>query len=290
MVRIGRTLEVRLMARVARRRSRSVVVVCMALDALQGRVRSGQRIVRIGRMVEVDARPVRRAVACVASCRKRSSSVARIGCALPIRLMAAVARRRQSRVVVVRVALCARHSRMRPGQREYRSMIEGGRRPVCRRVAERAVRGKSCRNVRGIVGAGEVSLVTSVAGRRQRRVVVVHMALRALNGSMRAGKREARFVVIEIRQRPRSRVVALRAVSRKPSRRVRRIVRRLVVGLMASVARCRQRCVVVVHVTLGTLHCSVRTGQRECRAAVIERRRLPAARGVANGAVCRESR
>ena len=63
--------------------------------------------------------------------------------------------------------------------------------------------------------AGEVSLVAPVTRRRQRRVVIVHMALGALNCGMCAGQWKRRVVVIEISQRPRSRVVTLRAVSRK---------------------------------------------------------------------------
>ena len=113
------------------------------------------------------------------------------------------------------MALRARNRCMSARQRKDRRVIEGRRSPVCSRVAMRAVGRESCGNVSGILGSRKVSLMAPIAGGGQRCVVVIHVALRTLNGRMRAGERETRLVVIERSQRPRSCVVALRAVGRK---------------------------------------------------------------------------
>jgi len=98
----------------------------VALHALQCRVRSRERVIRIRGVVEVDVGPIRRIVAGFARSGKRRGGMVGIGRALPVRLMAAVARRRQRRVVVICVALRARHRRMRSHQREDRRVIERG--------------------------------------------------------------------------------------------------------------------------------------------------------------------
>lgn len=166
MVRVRCSGEVCLVARIAGRWSRRVAVIRVALDALQCRVRSRQRIVCVGRMVKVDACPVGCVVAGIARCWKGSGGVARIGCALPVGLMASEARRGQRCVVVVHMALSARNRRMCAGQWKHRGVIEGGRGPVGRCVAERTVGRESGGSVRWIGGAGEVSLVAAVARRR----------------------------------------------------------------------------------------------------------------------------
>ena len=102
----------------------------MALHALKRRVRSGKRIVRINRMVEVDVRPVGGVVAGLAGGRERRGSMVRICRALPVRLVAAVARRRQGCLVIVCMALRARLSGVCANEREHRRMIERGRCPV----------------------------------------------------------------------------------------------------------------------------------------------------------------
>ena len=123
------TRKVCLVAGVARGRSRSVVVVCVALCARHSRVRARQRIVRISSVIEVDVCPVRRVVARFAGRRERNRGMVWIGCTLPVRLMAAVAGGRQRCVVVVGVALRACHRCMRSRQREYRGVIEARRYP-----------------------------------------------------------------------------------------------------------------------------------------------------------------
>jgi hypothetical protein len=194
--------EVRLVARITGRRCVYVVVVRVALDARQCCVRSCQRIVGIRRVIEGDSRPVGRVVTGVARSGECGRNVTGIRGTREIRLVTAVARRRQCRVVVIRVALRALQGCMCTRQREHRSMIESGRSPGAGRVAQSAVRGEARSHVSGVRGPCEVSLVAPVAGRRQCCVVVVGMALRTGNGRMRTSQRERRRVVIEGCPRP----------------------------------------------------------------------------------------
>ena len=98
----------------------------MALHALQRRMRPRQRVIRVCGVVKVDVSPIRRVVARFAGSREPRGGMVGISRTLPVRLMAAVASRRQRRVVVVRVALRTRHRRMRSHQRKHRRMIERG--------------------------------------------------------------------------------------------------------------------------------------------------------------------
>ena len=67
------------------------------------------------------------------------------------------------------------------------------------------------------------------------------------------------------------------------------ILRPREVGLMATVAIGRQRCVVVVHVAGRAGHALVGSGQRECGLVVIEHRAIPGSGGVAGRAGGREA-
>jgi len=100
----------------------------------------------------------------------------RIRCARPIGLVTAIAVRRQRCVVVVGVALCARNSRVRSGQRKHRGVIEGRRAPRGRRVAQRTIGRESRSCVVRIRGAVEVGLMASIAGCRRSRIDIVDMA------------------------------------------------------------------------------------------------------------------
>ena len=124
MIRIRGSGKVRLVARVASRRCRGVVVVGMALNTGQRSMQSGQRVIRIDRVIEIDIGPVRRRMACVASRREPGTHMVGICGSLPVRLMASVTARGQRRVVVVRVALRAGDRGMRPRQREDRRVIK----------------------------------------------------------------------------------------------------------------------------------------------------------------------
>ena len=65
---------------------------------------------------------------------------------------------------------------MRAGEREGRVVIEGGRCPVGRRVAQCAIGWEAGGDVGRVGGAGEVLLVAAVATGGQRGVVVIDVA------------------------------------------------------------------------------------------------------------------
>ena len=146
-------------------------------------------------------------------------------------------------VARVRVAGCANTVCVAVIRREV-SVIERGSGPAGRGVAGIASRREASGLVIGIRGPVVIRLVTSIAGRWQRRVVVVHVALHA--GHVRrviSRQRESRRVVIEggarpIRGRPGG--VASVASCREADGRVRRAIRAVVVRLMTGNA-CRAR-------------------------------------------------
>ena len=84
----------------------------MALRAGQRRMHSRKWVVSVHRMVEGDGRPVGGRMARVACRGKSDRDVIGIGCPCKVGLVAAVARCRQCRVVVVSVALRARDGGM----------------------------------------------------------------------------------------------------------------------------------------------------------------------------------
>lgn len=135
MIRVGRTVEVRLVARITRRRRIAIVVACVALRAAQRGMHASQRIVRILGVIKRDIRPVGGRVAGFARSRETGGRMIRVCRSSPIRLMTSEACRRQSCVIVVRMALRAGHSRMRPRQRKDRGVIEARRAPAARRMA-----------------------------------------------------------------------------------------------------------------------------------------------------------
>ena len=220
--------------------------------------------------------------------------------AIPIRQVAADARRVRAGqcVIVVYVAQRASRCQMRARQREAGvRVVECRSGPSGCVVARRTLRcWEACRNVvrnRASQGlcAGPRRLVASVAirVRRRERIVVVHMAVRAghyfarRRQLMRTGQRPSRGAVIKRRCRPGDRVVACRAIRRGkwcPRACVCRIIRRLPGRKMAAgipaVRRLNGQRVVIVNVALRTCrHFScrrhlVRIRQREARCAVIK--------------------
>lgn len=107
MLGIRGTREIRLVTRVAGRRSGSVVVIRMALRALQCCVHSGQRIVRIQGVIEIHARPCGGVMTGVAGGREGDGRVVWIGGVLEVGLVTTKAVRWQCAVVVVGMALRA---------------------------------------------------------------------------------------------------------------------------------------------------------------------------------------
>ena len=121
MIRLRRALEIFQVAAHTRRIrvTQVVVIVDVALCALHGRVRPGQRESR-SRVIEGGAGPRRGAMALLASLRESGADVVRIGRALEIFQVAADASRicAGQVVVAIHVALRALHASVRPGQRE----------------------------------------------------------------------------------------------------------------------------------------------------------------------------
>jgi hypothetical protein len=156
--------------------------------------------------------------------------------------MAAVASRRQSRVITGAMATDVRAGAGRDGMRTLqrergRAVIECRRGPPSGRVAVCAIRKRkrrTCRLMWWIIRLlpGRQMASRAAARRRQAaRVIVVHVARSAGRGHVEASKREIRLrVVIERCRGPRSGVVAIRAVrksKRRPGGLMRRIIRLL---------------------------------------------------------------
>lgn len=83
--------------------------------------------------------------------------------------------------------------------------------------------------------------------------------------------------------------VAERAGRGKTCSHVIRIVGSLIVDFMAAVTVCRQGRVIVVHVTIRARDRGVRADQGEGRVVVVEGRRTPPGRAVANVTLLREA-
>ena len=215
-------------------------------------------------------------------------------------IVVAMATRALENRVVARVGMagCANTIRVAVIRREVR-VVERGSGPAGRGVARVASRGEASRLVIGIRGPGVIRLVTAIAGRRQRRVVVVHVALRA--GHVRrviSRQRERRGVVIEGGTRPiRGCPGGVASIARcgEAHGRVRRVIGAVVVRLVAGNA-CRARQTVSTRwaegrvVALRALQSRVRALQGEAGGCVIERRTAPIGRRVALIARGREAR
>ena len=127
--------------------------------------------------------------------------------------------------------------------------------PVGRGMALIAGLRKARLDVIGIGGALEVCQVTLSACPARQLVIIVRVALRALQRCMGARQSESGRRVIKSRRRPGRRVVALRASLREPGCGVGRIVGRVEVVLVAIDAGGigRREIVVAVYVALHAL-------------------------------------
>jgi len=178
-----------------------------------------------------------------------------------VRIVSAMASRALEHGVVigVRVARRAHSARiaMTGWERRVLRMVECCSRPRRRVVACLA----SCREklrlrcVAGIRRVVVVRLMTSDARRRQRRVVVVDVAIGTLprRYSVRAGQRERRVVVVKGGIGPYRRVMAQFTRGRETSGCVSRIVRSGIIRLMARVAQSAIERIVVVLVAITAL-------------------------------------
>jgi len=185
-------------------------------------------------------------------------------------------------VACIRVASCADPVRVAVIHREVR-VIERRARPRRCCVASGAGRREPGGSVVRIGRAVVVALVATHAGRRQRRVVVVHVAISAGHGGVRAGQRESRRVVIEGSAGPVRRAVADIARRRETHRCVLRIICIVVIRLVArNASRVRVgQVVIAIGVATGARDCRMRPRQREAGGGVIEHPVAPVGGGVA---------
>lgn len=136
---IGCPSKVRLVTRVAvcRRAGKHVVDVAQSAGDSGVRTRQWKRRVVV---VECRAGPGGRCVAGIAGCRKARRSVVGIRRSVPVSLMAAIARGRERRVVVVHMTCRTRNRRMSSGERKCGVVvIEGGWTPPAGRVTDRTI-------------------------------------------------------------------------------------------------------------------------------------------------------
>lgn len=139
MVRVVRSLVIRLVAAIAGGRQRGVVVVHVALRAGDGYVETGERESRQV-MVEGCLQPRRGVVTYLARVGESHRCVRRIVGAVVIRHVASRARRVRQVVVSVYVTLCAGDAHVEAGQWEPGVVvIEGRRQPGNGGVANRAI-------------------------------------------------------------------------------------------------------------------------------------------------------
>ena len=180
-------IRVRLALRVAIGAGKHRVVVRVGMaggaDAIGSAVIRGEPCV-----IKDRAQPRSRVVARLARGREARRLMVGVGRAVVVRLMAAVASRRQSRVVVVHVALRTWDRDVEARQWEGgQIVVERRLQPGRRVVAHLTGVGESDRSMRRIVGA---VVVRHVAGRAcwvAQVIVPIHVTLRARSCQMHAG-------------------------------------------------------------------------------------------------------
>ena len=173
-------------------------------------------------------------------------------------------------------------------QREER-VIECGSCPRRCRVAGGASRREPSSLVVRIRGGHILRLVTRVAIHRNRRVVVVQVAIGARNRSVRTRQRERSIVVVERGIGPNRRVVAEVARLRETCRHVAGIIGCVEIVQVAVHAGRAGDVVIAVDVALGALQRGVGAGKRKARRRMIKGSSGPGCRAVAYRAIGREA-
>lgn len=267
VIRIGGSVVVGLMTAITSRWQGRVVVVHVAAGAGHGGVRASQRESRVV-VIEAGIGPRGRAVADVAGCREADLRVIGIIRVVVVGLMASDASGVGARqlVVSIHVALLAGQRTMRASQRPPgRGVIEGAIPPVRRGVTLVARGGEPCLDVIRIRGSVVVSLVAVHAGAAGELVIVVDVALRALQRNMRAGQRKTCRCMVERRIGPVGGAVTSLTAGGETGGGMRRIIRGVVVVLVAADASRigAGQAVITIHVALLALQSGVKTSQRE---------------------------
>lgn len=219
--------------------------------------------------------------------RKTGRGVRRIVGAVVVVLVATDARciRAGQVVVAVHVTLLALQRGVEAGQREAGSrVVKCTAAPGGRRVARLAGCGEAHLGVIGAVRIVVIGLVTTDAGgvRAGQAVVAAEVALRALQGRVRASQREAGGRVIERAAAPGCSGVAVLACGGELRLRMVRIGGAVVVRQMATGARRvgAGQVIVAVDMALRAEDRKMRAGQREAGGGMIEAGIPPVGRAV----------
>lgn len=241
----------------------------MALRTRRRKMHTCQREQRLAviecRRLPCVGRMTRRAI------RREPGMRRRIGCC-EIRLMASDACRRRIREHSIQVTLHARHGLMRSREREADLVvIECRRMPSVHGMARRAIGGES--RVLRIRRTREIGLVAADAGHGRSGKHIVDVALRTYHCRVRADKREADFVVIEVRRMPCIRRMARHTVRRESI--VPRVPGIAEIRLMAPNTRRRRAGELVVLVAGDAWESKMRSCQRESDTIVIETCGMP---------------
>lgn len=290
--RIGGPVIVRLVAVPACRAAQTVIVINVALRALQCGMCAGQREPS-GRMVEGGAGPVgdRGPVTDRAIRWETRRLVRRVDCAVEFFQMAVDASGTAERVVVVHVAGGALLRRVHTYKREAgRGVVKSRTQPVHGRMAARAVLREIRRFVRRIISAVIIRLVAVPARPIGNTVIVVHVALRALQRRMRAGQSKAGCRVIKGRAGPVDDGVTVTqgAILRETGGCVRRIQGSHEIGLVAVPAGAAAQGVIIGPVTRRALLGGMHAHEREAGRRVVELGPQPLHGIVTTGAILRE--
>lgn len=191
--------------------------------------------------------------------------------------------------VAVRMALDAGRGHVLPGQREVGAIvIECGVAPSGLIMTGCTVGAEARCDVIRIGGRIVIVDMASAAGRRGTSVSV-RMTLDACGGLVRSVQRERRVVVIERRIAPRRLIVAHRAIRTESRGCMVRFRSGVVIGHVAGAARSRSARI-TIRMALDAIRGRVCAMQGESCERVIERGVPAWARGVASGAIRRESR
>lgn len=226
-----------------------------------------------------------------ARCGEACGDVVGVRRALVIRFMTGVAIGGNRGVVVVHMATGAGHRDMRPGQGKCRVVVierrRNPRRSVVAQIAGLREPGSDVVRARSIVEIGQVTGDASGAG---QLIVSVDVALRALQRSMRPGKRKSGAGVIEDRAAPGCGRMTGIASGRESRLRVVGVGGAGVILHVASRACPALQAVVPIKVALRAWQRSMRSSQCEAGTGVIKGRAAPRHGAVALLAGLRERR
>ena len=275
MIRIGRLLEIRLMAGVAICIDQLVVVVDVALHTLSGDVCPGQRKLRCV-MIKRRGPPRRRRMALCACLRITKGYMIGIRRTCKVRSVTIHTICWKPGVLIVRVTVFACYSAMCTCQRKLcRVVIKGRWSPDSRGVTSLALVRETRQNVRRTCRLRVVSLVTLETVRVNQFIVAVDVACLTERG--RVFPRQCKFccAMIEGRRQPGIGRMARLASVIKNSDDVIWICRLLIVGLVTRETVCVFQRVVVIDMARLTLRERMLPCQGEVGRIMVESSRLP---------------